>query len=82
MDAVDPLPVGKVRDKRHPFDDGELKSLAAVITAERDKRPARYWVPTLLAYTGARLEEIAQLRVRDVITQDGITCVHIMDEAG
>lgn len=82
MAAVTALSVGNTRDKRHPFTDDDLKALAVVIEAERERRPERYWIATLLAYTGARLEEIAQLRKQDVVTLEGVPCVYITEEAG
>lgn len=36
------------------------------------QRDAKYWIPLILAYHNARLEEIAQLRVADIKTENGI----------
>jgi len=36
-----------------------------------------YWIPILLYYTGARIEEVAQLRREDVIEEEGIRCICI-----
>ncbi len=82
MKAFKPLDVGNVKGKRHPFSDAELLQLAPTIEAQRDTRPDRYWIPTLLAYTGARLEEIAQLRTQDVAVEAGVVCIHILNDAG
>jgi integrase len=49
--------------------------------AERHKR-ARRWVPWILAYTGARVGEITQLRDGDIRQEGGIWVVHITPEAG
>lgn len=38
---------------------------------------ATYWVPLILYYTGARLEEICQLYVADLLEQDGIWFIRI-----
>ena len=43
---------------------------------------ARRWVPWLCAYTGARVNEISQLRGGDVAEIDGIWTVRITPEAG
>jgi integrase len=43
---------------------------------------ARRWVPWLCAYTGARVNEITQMRSRDVMIVDGLDCVRITPEAG
>jgi hypothetical protein len=42
---------------------------------------ARRWVPWLCAYTGARVNEITQMRSRDVMIVDGLDCVRITPEA-
>jgi integrase len=43
---------------------------------------ARKWVPWLCAYSGARVNEITQLRACDVLTIEGIDCIRITPEAG
>jgi len=43
---------------------------------------ARRWVPWICAYTGARVNEITQLRSEDVALIDGIWTIHITPEAG
>jgi integrase len=43
---------------------------------------ARKWVPWLCAYTGARVNELTQLRACDVIDVAGIPCIRITPEAG
>lgn len=43
---------------------------------------ARRWVPWLCAYTGARVNEITQLRGEDVCVEMGIPCLRITPEAG
>jgi len=45
-------------------------------------RAARRWIPTLCAYTGARVGEMAQLRKHDVRKVDGIWMLRITPEAG
>lgn len=36
-----------------------------------------YWVPIILYYTGARVEEIAQLYTKNIIQDSGIDCIQI-----
>lgn len=43
---------------------------------------ARRWVPWLCAYTGARVNEITQVRKEDVFEEDGIWAIRITPEAG
>ena len=45
-----------------------------------DDDPAKYWVPTILLYTGARLNEVCQLLVDDIIEVEGIRCIRIKDD--
>lgn len=43
---------------------------------------ARRWVPWVCAYTGARVNEITQLRAMDIREEDGVWIIHITPEAG
>jgi integrase len=43
---------------------------------------AKQWVPWICAYTGARVGEIAQLRKRDFIKEDGCWVIKITPDAG
>ncbi len=47
-----------------------------------ENRAARRWVPWLCAYTGARLNEITQLRPMDIRQIDGVWCIEITPDAG
>lgn len=42
--------------------------------------PAAYWIPIIGIYTGARIGELAQLRVSDITEEDGIPVIRITDE--
>ncbi len=42
--------------------------------------PAAYWIPIIGLYTGARIGELAQLRVSDITEEDGIPIIKITDE--
>lgn len=59
------------KEKRLPFDSESLSKifLSPVYSGDRPKAgsgEAAYWLPLLALYTGARLEEIAQLHPKDV----------------
>jgi integrase len=43
---------------------------------------ARRWIPWLCAYTGARVNELSQLRGQDIANHDGIWAMRITPEAG
>lgn len=90
MDWVERNPV--VRGLKMPTNRREAKHKRAVFTDEdlaaifsRSYRAetlerghyAKYWVPLLCLYTGARLEEMSQLRPEDVVELDGIPAIRI-----
>jgi integrase len=77
------------RDKRLPFSREQLRSIfnAPLYRGCRDggrgyakpgsERPrnARYWVPLIGLFTGARLGEICQLDTADIRLIDGVACI-------
>jgi integrase len=63
------------------------KILAATLAPFSDlmtpeNRAARRWVPWLCAYSGARVNEMTQLRAKDVQNIGGNWCIEITPEAG
>jgi integrase len=85
-----PDPINK-RDKRLPFDRDQLHAIfnaplyRGCVDGDRgynrigNQRPrnARFWVPLIALFTGARLGEICQLDATDVRTVDGVDCIVI-----
>jgi integrase len=83
-------PVNK-RDKRSPFERDQLHAIfnaplyRGCVDGERgynkvgDQRPrnARFWVPLIAMFTGARLSEICQLDTTDIRAVDGVDCIVI-----
>lgn len=47
-----------------------------------ESKLARRWVPWICAYTGARVNEITQLRAEDIAQIDGVWTIRITPEAG
>jgi integrase len=80
------LKTPKLRDR--DFTKAERKAIlsAALVPASGNLSPqrklARRWVPWLCAYTGARVNEITQLRKEDVREIEGVWTVRITPEAG
>jgi integrase len=80
--------VGLARDERKdavrrlPFTPEELKALFA--GPEFSKRAFQncyaYWLMPLALYTGARLGELTQLYVTDIVEFEGVACLSISDE--
>ncbi len=68
--AVGVVPAKKngAKAPRLPFSDDEAK---LILTAARAQSGYRRWIPWLLAYTGARLEEVAQALTMDIRQEDG-----------
>jgi len=54
----------------------------AILDAAKNEHPDTRWMLTLLAYTGARSGELAQLRKDDVTTIEGIPVLRIHDKHG
>jgi integrase len=70
---------GKAQDEeqtKRPFDEKDLKVLfnPSHVTPTM---PHKHWIPILGLYTGARLNELAQLQVEDLEQIDGIWGIHI-----
>lgn len=82
----------KARQSRRPFTEEELRHLfnAPPFTGSRSRsrrfeagkhviKDAKYWIPVLGYYTGARLGEIVQMHLSDVQVDDGIPYLEITD---
>jgi integrase len=59
-----------------------IATLAAAPNLPPDHQRARRWVPWLCAYSGARVNEITQLRKEDIFTENGVPVMRITPEAG
>ncbi|MBY6197719.1 site-specific integrase [Vibrio hangzhouensis] len=78
---------GKQGDKRDPFTRSQLALIfqdtvfvdLGFGTHLHNKKPhyARYWIPLLQTFTGARPNELAQLKKRDIKEESGITYISI-----
>jgi integrase len=80
-DAVSPA------EKRDPFSPAQLQSIFSSspwLPEDRGAggRPARFWVPLLGLFTGARVGELAQLHVGDVQERDGVSLIMIRSGDG
>jgi integrase len=77
--------VGEAKARKH-FSVEELNTLFSSPVFVNGSRPAggageaAYWLPLLGLLTGARLNEIGQLRVADVKTENGVTFLHFTNE--
>jgi integrase len=75
-----------IRDRGLTDDEAQMILAAALRPSPArlspERKLARRWVPWLCAYTGARVNEITQLRAEDVKQQNGIWAIYITPEAG
>ncbi|PPJ44077.1 MULTISPECIES: site-specific integrase [unclassified Pseudoxanthomonas] len=64
---------------RGPFSDDELQKIfdPVVFTEWARKWPHRWWAPMIGLYTGARINEIAQLKVKDIVKEGDVWCIAI-----
>ena len=78
------VPPRKASEARKAFSAGQVGQLidAAKIYAQKPSgKPYHYYVVTLAAITGARLNEVAQIQVKDVMTtSDGTAYIHITED--
>lgn len=75
---------GRASEERSVFDDDDLRAIFDPVrfSPEKLRKPFKYWCPLLALYTGARAQEIAQLRVQDVFVDGGIHAIRIDEDAG
>jgi integrase len=72
------VPVSKnADDGRQPYSVDDMRTVLAGLDEHTDRKPSKYWLPLLAAFTGARLEEVGQLTVDDVRHRDGIDYIDI-----
>lgn len=65
------------KKKRCVFSHEELIKIFShkIFTRGEFTHPYQYWSPLLALFTGSRENEIAQLRVSDIVMEDGIHCI-------
>lgn len=69
--------------KRRAFSNAQIIAIIEAISGNKPdlvRKPYQKWGPLLGIYTGARLNEIAQLHLKDVRQEGGIWCLDLNDE--
>ena len=77
--------VKETTNRRRPWTNTELQTLFEQDLFIKHRLPsdkksgvdAAYWIPLLGIYTGARLSELVQLQIKDVLIKDEITAISI-----
>jgi len=62
------------------FSQDEIRQIFSLPVFNGDETPhgdMAYWIPIILYYSGARVEEIAQLRKGDIVEESGIPCFRL-----
>ena len=76
----------KLREKAFTSDEARTILMATLAPVEgrltAGHRLARRWVPWLMAYSGARVNELSQMRKEDVRQIEGIWAINITPDAG
>ena len=77
---------GEAPKSYSPFTDKEIKLIFNTpLFAKKEfetKFSWRYWVPIIMIYHGMRLEEVAQLLIKNVCENNDVWCFDIRDEFG
>jgi len=71
---------GRASEDRLPFDDEDLRLYFAKLDSKERRQPFEYWIPRIMAFSGCRLGEAAQLRAQDVRQEKGIWVIDINDD--
>ncbi len=77
-DGLEPLDDEEA--KRKPFSDDDLKLIFGSLKEDSEGVPSRWWIPHLLLFSGARLDEMAQLHAEDVREEHGVWILDINEE--
>jgi integrase len=89
LDRINPADGLQLRDKRKPSEKRDVFTKEDLQMLFRDskeygndghRKAANFWVPLLGLYTGARMEELCQLLIEDVVQRDGVWCIDIRDD--
>jgi len=68
------------RTERHEFSRPQLDTIFQALATLPLRHSYQVWAPLLALYTGARLNEIAQLELDDIREHEGIAYISITDE--
>lgn len=78
MGALSPPSESNEETGARAFEQHELQAIFQPQNFIGMKQPHQYWGPLFGLFTGARSNEIAQLRLMDIIEVDGVMCMNIV----
>lgn len=67
-------------EARMPYKPDQIAAVESATESMKETLPALYWLPRLGRWTGARLNELHQLRKRDIVVREGVPGLMITDE--
>jgi len=67
-------------DRRKPYSVEQVQAVMAATEGMKETHPSMYWLPRLARWTGARLNELHQLRKEDIEKREGVPGLMITDE--
>lgn len=70
---------GKKMVKREGFSADQLETIFLGLAPLREIEAAKFWVPALALFTGARMSEMLQLHVADVAVIGGVHCLNLTE---
>ncbi|KWR90375.1 site-specific integrase [Cupriavidus sp. IDO] len=73
-------PPKRAVELRLPYSPEQAETVMAATEGARESDPAMYWLPRLARWTGARLNELHQLRKDDLQAREGVPGLMITDE--
>ena len=74
------LPKGVKSEKSRIFEPNELQGYVDLLTElHNSDRPELTWIPLVMAFSGMRCNEVAQLFVDDIMSKDGIDYFRVTD---
>ncbi len=83
VEIIKEKPTRRPDEERQIFEDEHLKALFNPVNRKAAAgRESRHWIPLIAAYSGLRLEEIAQMEASDIVQVNGIFCFDINDHNG
>jgi integrase len=69
---------GKESEQQAEYSRTDIENMFRELAkVRRPVQPERFWIPLLALYSGARMNELCQLHVDDVIEKDGVHCISI-----